>query len=480
MSPAKRQQSDAMLYTLILFVGLFLAATTVAVIYYFKFEEQRDIAEKAESNLQEIVSPSELPRIPTIIGAKQPRKSRLATMVDYLDEVVCFVIGGLPEDTSAEVKVETAFRDFNDTVTLAKAHIDPASIDPNTTGLVQIIQKLKIKLDNTIEALQVTDEQLVDLQKDFNDAMVETYNKERAWLVEKDEYRREIDSIKKDYNDLEVDLRKNTDQRVLELIAQLNEEKANREQEHQEKLQIQAQLEMTQDRMKRQQDELRKIVPLPDGEVVAHKSDGKIILVDNPSKVVHLNIGRDDRVYPGLTFSVYDKNMPIPKDGKGKAEIKVFSVDKNISTALITKSEIRRPIILDDIVANLIWDSDKTNVFAIEGDFDLDGDGNIDKDAADKIKALIGKWGGKVANAISIETDFLVLGRPPSILIRPTVAELEMDPMATERYEASRQKRALYEEIQNQAKALLIPVFNYERFLFFIGYKTQSGTAGAF
>jgi hypothetical protein len=35
-------------------------------------------------------------------------------------------------------------------------------------------------------------------------------------------------------------------------------------------------------------------------------------------------------------------------------------------------------------------------------------------------------------------------------------------------------------EIQSQAQALLIPVFNYERFLFFIGYKTQSGRAGAF
>jgi hypothetical protein len=55
-----------------------------------------------------------------------------------------------------------------------------------------------------------------------------------------------------------------------------------------------------------------------------------------------------------------------------------------------------------------------------------------------------------------------------------------MDPMATERYEASRQKRAHYQDIQKQAQALLIPVFNYERFLFFIGYETQSGTAGAF
>jgi hypothetical protein len=479
MSPAKRQQSDAMLYTLILFVFLFIAATTIAVIYYVKFEDQRTITEKAQSDLGEIATPAELQRIGTIVGAKT-RKSRLATMVDYLDQAVYLIIGGLPEDTSAEVKVDTANRGFKDTLTLAQAHIDPASIDPNTTGLIQIIQKLKTKLDSTIETLQATEEQLAEKINDFNDAMIETYNKERKWLAEKDDYRREIDSIKKDYNDLEVLLEQTSEENVQALMTQLNEERAKYEQEHQEKLQIQAQLEMTQDKMKGLQDELHKIVPLPDGEVVAHKSDGTIILVDNSAKVVHLNIGRDDRVYPGLTFAVYDKNMPIPKDGKGKAEIKVFSVDKNISTALITKSQIKRPIILDDIVANLIWDSDKINVFSIEGEFDLDGDGKIENDAVDKIKTLIEKWGGKVANDISIETDFLVLGKPPGVLIRPSVTELEMDPMATERYEASRQKRDHYQDIEKQAQALLIPVFNYERFLFFIGYETQSGTAGAF
>ena len=480
MPPGKRQQSDAMLYTLILFVGLFIAATTVAVIYYVKFEDQRTIAEKAQRDLGEIASPSELQRIGTIIGTKQPRKSRLSTMVDYLDEVVYLILGGLPEETSAEVKVATANRNFKESLTLVQAHIDPNTVDPNTTGLTRIIEKLKIMVDDTAAELLATQEQFDDLQLRFDDAMAETKRKEDMWLAEKEEYRLQLDGVKQDYNDLEVLLEKTSEERVQALMSQLREEKANYEQEHQEKLRIQAQLKMTQDRMNLCRDELHKIVPLPDGEVVAHKSDGKIILVDDPAKVVHLNIGRVDRVYPGLTFAVYDKNMPIPRDGKGKAEIEVFSVEKNISAARITKSEIKRPIIEDDIIANLIWDSDKTNVFAIEGEFDIDGDGKIDNDAVGKIKSLIEKWGGRVAYSISIETDFLVLGKPLSVLRRPTLSELEMDPMAMERYDASQQNRAQYEEIQSQAQALSIPVFNYERFLFFIGYKTQSGRAGAF
>ncbi len=401
-------------------------------------------------------------------------------MVEYLDNVVYLIIGGLPEETSAEVKVGNANRSFQDTLTLSQAHIDSASIDPNTTGLVQIVQKLKTNLDNTMDALQTVEEQLTNVRNDYNDLIIENDNKEQAWVAEKDEYRQQVDSIKQDYNDLKAFLEQTSEERVQTLMTQLSEAGANFDREHQEKLQIQAQLEMTQERMKSQQEELQKIVPLPDGEIVAHKSDGKIILVDNQAKIVHLNIGRDDRVYPGLTFTVYDKNMPIPRDGKGKAEIEVYSVEKNISTAQIIKSEIKRPIILDDLVGNLIWDSDRINVFAVEGEFDLDGDGRIEEDATDKIKSLIEKWGGKIANSISIETDFLVLGSPPSILRRPTLTELEMDPMATERYEVSRQKRTQYDEIQTQAQALLIPVFNYERFLFFIGYKTQSGTAGAF
>ena len=41
MPAHRRKQTNAMLYTLITFVGLFIAATTVAVIFYVKAEEYR-------------------------------------------------------------------------------------------------------------------------------------------------------------------------------------------------------------------------------------------------------------------------------------------------------------------------------------------------------------------------------------------------------------------------------------------------------
>jgi hypothetical protein len=214
--------------------------------------------------------------------------------------------------------------------------------------------------------------------------------------------------------------------------------------------------------------------------VLAHKPDGKVILIDDNAKVVHLNIGIDDHVYQGLTLTVYDRGTSIPEDGKGKAEIEVFDVAKTYSAARIIKSELTKPILQGDLVANLIWDTDRTNVFVIAGDFDLDNDGMLDYNGADKIKTLIEKWGGRVDGSISIDTDFIVLGKQPQVLQRPTLDELDVDPRAMELYNASLQRLNRYNGLRDQAQTLWIPVLTYERFLYFIGYKGHIGQAGAF
>ena len=238
---------------------------------------------------------------------------------------------------------------------------------------------------------------------------------------------------------------------------------------------------MTTERMQLALKKLREIKPQPDIEVAAFNPDGEIVLIDDQTRIVHLNIGSDDGVYQGLTFSVYEKNMPIPKNGKGKAEVEVFDVGKSISAARITTSPNRKkPIVLGDIIANLIWDSSKANLFVVAGEFDLDSDGDIDFGAVDKIKELVEKWGSKVADSVSIETDFLVLGIPPRVPPKPTFEDLEIYPMAMEKYNAALQKLSHYNEVRSRAEVLSIPVFNAERFLYLVGYKTRATKAGAF
>lgn len=607
MPPGKRPQSNTMLYTTITFVALFIVATAVAVVFYMKAEEYRTEAANLQNQRDELASSSEIRKLGALIGDKQPRKSRLGTMVDYLDETVTLILGGLPDDeASAQVKVDTANRkvkgilelvshprtdataptpetpdnefvqllttgqftaateNFDETMKNAlpaeklqelwQSTIDqtgpfqkqlgsrtetqddfdielvtcqfengtldvkvvynaenqvaglfftptPPDViqsyqpaqepageqqpyividDPNTIGLIRIAEKLKTKLNNTASIANATNQQLKDLQNRFDDAMAVSFEKEQTLLAEKEKYQQQVNDIKKDYDQLQTLTKQNADQQVRTLMEQLEQERDNRKQVYQGLLKTQAELKMAQDRMKRTQEMLQAIVPPPDAEAPAYKPDGKIILIDNQTKIVHLSIGSNERVYRGLTFSVYDKNMPIPKDGRGKAEVEVFSVGETFSAARIIRSEIKRPIIVDDIIANLIWDSERTNVFVVAGDFDLDGNGQSDLNAADKLTALIQKWGGRVDDSVSVETDFVVLGTVPSVLRKPDFEQMEVDPMAMQRYEASLQGLADYQEVQNRAEALLVPTFNLERFLYFIGYREQAGRPGAF
>jgi hypothetical protein len=140
--------------------------------------------------------------------------------------------------------------------------------------------------------------------------------------------------------------------------------------------------------------------------------------------------------------------------------------------ARINKMSKKNPISEGDIIVNLIWDSKATNRFVVAGDFDFNGDGEIDPDGAAKIEQLIQNWGGKAEDTVTTNTDFVILGAQPQVKKKPTLDETEVDPMATEKYDASVKASEKYLEVKNQAKDLYIPIFNLKRFLNFIGYES--------
>jgi hypothetical protein len=481
MPARRRKQSNAMLYTLITFIGLFIATTTIAVIYYVKAEEHRTRLEDTQREIEELATDRERQALGTIVGTKPGRTTWLGQMVDHLDKTILLVVGGVPEPTSAEVKANNARTEAKNAQNMAKNYIDIGDPnDPNKVDLVQVVKELTAELDMTIKAKLAKEEQLADEQEKFRQALEANFEKEQTLLAEKDKLMQDVNDIEQKYNDLSALLEQTTDEQVKTLRDQLQQARDDLSTLNDALLKTQAELKMAQDMMKRAQDEVAKIEPGPDREVLAYEPDGQVILVDGQAQVVHLNIGSNERVYRGLTFTVYDRGTSVPRDGKGKAEIEVFDVAKTYSAARIMPSGLRTPVLQGDIVANLIWDSDKTNVFVIAGDFDVDYDGQIDNDGVDKIKTLIEKWGGKVGDAISVDTNFLILGKQPQVLKKPTLEELEVDPRATERYDASLQLFNRYTELRSQAQALWIPVFTYEKFLYLIGYKGQVGRAGAF
>ncbi|MHC4167841.1 MAG: hypothetical protein ACYSWQ_12850, partial [Planctomycetota bacterium] len=415
--------------------------------------------------------------LPSTVGARSGRETYLGLLAGYFDQTVTMIVGGPPAPDSAEIKIDGAGKAIEDALNVAKGYISIA--DPNMIGLVQTIKDLAAALDSTTKAKLNTEKELADKRAEFALAQAANADKEAALQVEKEEFRQQLEQTKKDYADLSTLLQQTTSEQVKRLTVERDQLRNDLSAKNSTLLETQALLKEAQDRMKLAQEEVAKIEPGPDRAVLAQEPDGEVLLVDDKAKVVHLNIGGNEHVYPGLTFTVYDRGTAVTSDGKGKAEIKVFDVAETYSAARIVNPEISKPILKGDIVANLIWDADRTNVFAVAGDFDLDGDGQLDADATTRIETLVEKWGGKMADAITIDTDFLVLGNQPTVLQKPSLEEEEIDPQATAKYEASLQRLARYNQLRDKAQSLWIPVFTYEKFLHFVGYKSQVSQAGA-
>ena len=298
MPPGKRRQSNAMLYTLVTFVALFVVATTVAVIYYVRAEDLRTKNKDAETKLKEMASADEIRRIGEIVGEKGSGKSYLGTMADYMDQLVGIVTGPPIPATTAQVKVtKDVPRIMGPLIAQAQAQplvglpaakpveakpadanaADPnkpaeaeatatatAAAEPNLPPLAAVVSGLLNALKQTTserDALQVS---LKKSQDDFN-AKTEEWAKTKGTLnasVEK--YRLELEKAKTDYNELTVQL--NTAGKELKdgLAKTLKDEQTKNQQLTDELSKTKNELAMALVRLADTQTEISKIQPSPD------------------------------------------------------------------------------------------------------------------------------------------------------------------------------------------------------------------------
>lgn len=489
MPPGKRRQSNAMLYTLITFVALFVAATTVAVIYYVKAEELRTTAKDAQEDLADMASDDEIRDVGRIVGTRLRGETNLGSMTQYFDRMDGLVMGTPVAETSAEAKVATI---KDETIKLLKGvkpyidlpagdpcSTDPTIPDPNEVPVMTVAADLLSALEQETAKTDSLTNDLAKLQQQFDDATAKWTTTEEDLTAKVDDYKNQVEQIRSDYAELRTLVEQSSEQRAANLLKQVEDLRAESRQLNDELLKTQAELGVAQQRLADALEAIKKTQPDPNERAVASKPDGKIILVDDSAKIVHINLGSDDQIYRGLTFSVYDRASGVSADDTPKAEIEVFAITDKTAAARILSSERTNPIAMGDIVANLIWEADKSNEFVIVGSFDLDGDGAADFEAKDRLTVLIEKWGGTVADTVSAKTDFVILGTEPTVPQEPTFEQLTADPEARTRFERAQARATQYETILQKAQTFYIPTLTYDRFLYLIGYQTQIGQPGA-
>jgi len=474
MALVRQTQSNTMLYTVITFVALFIIAAILAVIFYLKSEDWRDQYLNSQRDMAEFASQNQVRNVGSIVGQKERSQSRLGQLLGYVDQLYVMFFGIQPQETSAEVKMNEMQAKYKDVLAKLPQEmtISTEANDTNGLGVIGIIEGYNNKLEQKQELADQLTSQLDDLNKEYDIAKKGASQREEELRAQIRTEQEKADNVQQSYNQLRELMDKKATEQVQTLMQQRDEAAEEKNKAKQELQTTLSKLSITQNRLEEALSRLEVLKPRPKEDIAAYKPDGHIISIDTSSNVVFIDIGSEDKVYPGLTFSVYDKNASVSAEGSSKAEIEVFNVDKNTSAARINKSSKKNPVAEGDIIINLIWDSKAVNRFVVAGEFDFDGDGNIDADGAAKIKQLIENWGGKVEDTVTIDTDFVVLGVPPQVKKKPTLDEVEADPMATEKYEASVKALERYQEVKNQAKDLYIPVFGIKRFLNLIGYES--------
>ncbi|MEM8781658.1 MAG: hypothetical protein AAGE65_02285 [Planctomycetota bacterium] len=201
--------------------------------------------------------------------------------------------------------------------------------------------------------------------------------------------------------------------------------------------------------------------------------DARVASVQNNGQNAFLNIGRNQRVQKGMTFSVFEEDdlvkLEDDPNSEPKAVLEVFEVLENSAIARVVQLAPRARLLEGDAAVNLVFDPNRDFRFFVFGDFDLTNSGNPTADQAERIKAQVGQWGGRVAEEIDFNVDYLVLGEKPELPRELTGSE-RADPIRIQEYNAALRKFNTYAELEEQAKLYNIPILNQNRFHQLIGY----------
>ena len=204
-------------------------------------------------------------------------------------------------------------------------------------------------------------------------------------------------------------------------------------------------------------------------QVALDKIRGRIIRVTPSDHTVYLDIGSDQRVVPGLKFSVRGVGPGGNPEGEPKAMVEVISVvGPSVSLARIIKvakpefarigrdpvtrqridpgSELywisdprqfhltRNPVVQGDLLFNPLWDPNEPIHVVLAGFFDLDGNGTDDLDFFRRYLTDIGvqvdgyldpNSDNKLRGKLDYQTDYLIVGGFGTLETGPTAPPLD-------------------------------------------------------
>ncbi len=204
--------------------------------------------------------------------------------------------------------------------------------------------------------------------------------------------------------------------------------------------------------------------------------DGEVIALDvGGAGTATINRGRRHKIVLGMTFEVYSSPSALRPNATGeypvgKATVEVINIEQDSSLCRVIRTQRGNPMVRGDVIANPVYDPNKTYTFVILGNFDFNNDGTATAAEQSDIRALIENWGGRVTDTLAGDVDFLVLGSRPIV---PPAPPADAPAALLEGYIRAQRIRQDYDRLIEQAAATSIPILNQNRLFTLTGYNAR-------
>jgi peptidoglycan hydrolase CwlO-like protein len=444
------QRRNSPPYLVVTFAFLFVISLALAVLFYLRADDLRQRLDIQEQETQSMEQPlktaqaqlDELTRYMTgQTVAPEAAISRARNVVTKVEEGMARL-----EDPDAEVTVEMPglVRELEKVFSEYKAKWE------NLRQRESRIKELESQLSAKNEELAKLTGATLDTVEALKTAMQETQTKlEEAQKTHQERLGQMEDAQASTREELQGEiskLQKRTEQLTLEI---------------QEKKSVISRLE-------EQLVELRTQRGEQDAAEIANRADGEILKIATDGNVCYINLGANQGIEPGMTFAVYDPTAG--RDDPSKGRLRVSSSYEGFSECRIVSQNETNPIDANDIVANLAYDPNQQMVFVVKGEFDLYGDGPATAQGRQEVIRAIKRFGGKVMDEVTPETDYVVMGAEPA---KPSAPPEGADPVIQKTYQDQLARYQEYMQTQQLAGSMRIPILNTNRFLDLTGYAPE-------
>lgn len=467
-----RRGDSGLMYTLVIFVFLFVVSAALAVVFYMSSQEAQSTAEQAQGDLDQTANSQD--RNSDLYAAFQQRDAPtvFAAMRNELEGLRTLLVG------EADANRESINKRLADVGVQDSDVILHVLTDRNNE-----LERLQGELQSAMVRVSAAEEQLNSAE--------EQAAEERA------EYEARVEELAARISELESDYEAYREQVATqreELSRRLEQARDEAEQEIRNRDNQISQLE---NRLAQRDSRIRQLIQelgseTPDAPDPSREEDGRIIAVSNERNLAYIDLGRSHHLVLGMRFEVFDRvsGVQVSEDGelRGKATIEIVDISESSAAGRVVRSSLSQPVLPGDPIANLVFDRDRKFKFFVFGEFDLDGDGNYSVSDRETVVTLIREWGGTVvepeqrrerlaaqfsddaaeARIVPPDVDFVVIGREPAM--PSDLPANERDAVRIQETLEAEDRWEQYNRIVDAAAALSIPVLNENRFLALIGH----------